>query len=267
PAPGAVAIAEPIQNGAVWLLKDVVGYVAAFNLFLLAGFVLTGTAAFVFLDFLGLSPIASFFGAYIVTFNSWSFARALAGHAAFVHIWVLIVLAGALLVLDRRPKLLWALVAGLAYGLTFQMAAYWGLLATLLVVVFYVVQLIRARRWEDRLWICTLVCATAGALLLTLLPALIAYHGQRSVVQQSVGHPIGQLSEFAARIPNYLVPTRRHPVLGWMGRQVTSKNVTSERSVFFGWTTIALAALIVLLRIRRPQLFESTRLRFAVLFF
>lgn len=267
PSPGATSIAEPIQSSAVWLLKDVVGFITAFNIFLLAGFVLTGFAAYVFLDFLELHPIASFFGAYVIAFNPWSFARALAGHAAFVHIWVLIVLAGALLALDRRPTMRSAVVAGLAYGLAFQMASYWGLLATLLVAVFYVVQLIRERSWAGRFWLCTLACGTGAALFVTLIPAVIAYHNERAVVQQSIGHPIGQLSEFAATIPNYVVPTRLHPALGWLGRQVFGKTVSTERSVFFGWTTLALAAIVIALRIRRPQVFDRPRLRFAVLLF
>jgi hypothetical protein len=270
PEPGALAVAQPVQNGVIWLLEGAVGYTAAFNLFLLAGFVLTGFAAFVFLERIGLRPVAALFGAYVIAFNPWTFARALAGHAAFLHIWVLILLAGALLMLDRRPTIRRAAVAGLAYGLTFQLAAYWGLLASLLVVVFYVVEIVRRHTWGDRLWVCTLACCTGAALLLTLVPALLAYHDQRSVVQQSIGHPVSQLREFAATIPSYLVPNRRQPVLGFLGRDLItgkSKDVYSERSLFFGWTTLALAALVVGLRIRRPRIFDGLRMPFAVLLF
>lgn len=264
PDPSAQRIAQPIQPGVIWLLRHVFGLVGAFNLFILAGFVLTGTAAYLFLDTLGLHPMAAILGAYVITFNQWSFERALAGHAAFVHVWVLILLAGALLRMHRRATAGAAILAGLAYGLTFEMASYFGLLATLMVVGFFVLRLIMEGGLVERLWTCTLASVTYLVLGLTLVPAFLAYLSERSAVRSSFAHSMSELTRFAATAPYYLLPNRNHPFLGWLGRHFLSSNniLMSERSLFFGWTTLALAAYAVYLVVRR-RLHRSSGITFA----
>lgn len=270
PFPGAPVVAQPIQAGFVWLLHGAIGFVAAFNLFVLLGFVLTGTAAYVFLEGLGLRPLAAFFGAYVIAFNPWTFQRALAGHAAFVHVWVLIVLAAALLAFRRVRTAPRAVLTGLAYGLTFQMASYWGLLATLLVLVFFAGMLIEDRSMRERGRTVLLGIAGVATLGLTLVPALVAYRHDRTGVDRIAGHGLQDLTQFAATVKSYLLPNRSHPVLGFLGRRFLNSNqvLFSERSLFFGWTTIAAALVMTWLLVRRRELLRrDSAYRFALAVF
>lgn len=267
PFPGAPVVAQPIQAGFVWLLHGAVGFVAAFNLFVLLGFVLTGVAAYLFLEGLGLRPLAAFFGSYVIAFNPWTFQRALAGHAAFVHVWVLILLAAALLAFRRSRTLPRAVLAGLAYGLTFQMASYWGLLATLLTLVFFAGMLLEDRSARERVHTVLLGAVGAAILALTLVPALLAYRHDRTGVDRIAGHGLEDLTQFAATVKSYLLPNRSHPVLGFLGRDFLNSNqvLFSERSLFFGWTTLAAALVTTWLLLRRREaLRRDAAYRFAL---
>ena len=61
----AVQIANGIQPAFVLVAKELVGFVAALNLYMLLGFVLSGFLMFVLLDRLGLHVLASAFGGYV----------------------------------------------------------------------------------------------------------------------------------------------------------------------------------------------------------
>ena len=120
PLSPALNIAQPLQPGSTWIAAHLFGPGAAFNLFLLAGFVLTAFATYLLLSWLKLHSFAAFVGAAIVTFNPWMIERALDGHAALVHLWPLILLVGALIALHETGRPAVAALAGAAVGLSFS---------------------------------------------------------------------------------------------------------------------------------------------------
>lgn len=248
PAPAATQIAQPVQHAFIWVLKDAVGLVAAFNLFLLLGFVLTGVTAYWLLRYLALSRVASYYGAYVVTFNPWTFERALSGHAAFLHLWVILILAIALIAQHRCPTAKRAVLAGAAYGFTFWMASYWGLLASAVLIVFLIVSAARLRTGAERLWLCTLTCLNFGTALVMLLPAVIAYRSEQAAVSATFGHPAAALSDFAASGLDYLLPNPHQMLIGWIGEPFLTHNavLSSERALFFGWVPIALTIAVLI---------------------
>ena len=97
-------------------VASAIGFVGGFNVFLLTGFVLTGFFGFALLDRLGMHPLASFFGGYVLAFNPWMFERANYGHAAFTHVWIFLALILALLRMSERRTIASAALAGLASG-------------------------------------------------------------------------------------------------------------------------------------------------------
>ena len=157
PRPTAPEFASPVQATFIWTTKQLVGRGAALNLYIALGFLLTGFAMFLLLSRFGFGLLPSIFGGYVVAFNPWTFERAYAGAPAFLHGWVLVLLLYALVRLRERRTLARAVLAGGAYGLTFAVAAYLGLLATALVIAFAIVDLVRASTLADRLWTASLL--------------------------------------------------------------------------------------------------------------
>lgn len=263
----AIIIVQPVQSFVVWALHPFFGFVGGFNLFLLAGFVLTGFFGFALLDRLGMHPLASFFGAYVLTFNPWMFERAFAGHAAFNHVWIFLALILALLRLSERRTIAAAGLAGLCFGGTFLFAAYFGLLASVIVVVYAVFELVRVPGWTEKRRTLALGCVVVGVTLLCLLPGLIAYKQDQESVARAITKSSIELQQFGAETVSYLVPSRGHPVFGGFARGVDSAAFYSERTLYFGWTTLLLAAAGAFLLIRRdPAVFGHVTRRHAVIF-
>jgi hypothetical protein len=243
-------IAQPVQSVAIWVLRDVVGTVAALNLFFLAGFVLTSFAVFVLLDWARFGMLPSLFGGFVVAFNPWMVERAIAGHVAFMHGWALVLLLAALTKLRGTRTLKWGALAGLAYGLCFLVAAYMGLLATALVVAFVIVDLLSQKSRAERLWTCTLVLVMGCATMVLLLPGVIALALDHGTIAAGLSNATRALQTGGARPDEYLLPVPRHPVLGIAG-DLRRDDVFHERYVFVGYVVLVLAAITAVQLVRR----------------
>jgi hypothetical protein len=264
PLSPAIDLAQPLQPAAGWSGSYIVGEATAFNLFLLAGFVLTALATYILLTRLKLQPLAAFFGALVVAFNPWMVERALEGHAAFVHAWPLVLVVGALtaLHLTRSPRN--AALAGAALALCFLTAAYFGLLAALVAVVFLGVILIQTNGRVERLWVTSLMSIGALTALVLLLPAAIAYTRNRQSVDAVAGHSSDELASYSATISSYLRPSAQHPILGTLGIDTVVGSGNGERVLYFGFATLALAALGTVMLLRRPSPIKEKGLRFVL---
>lgn len=261
PAAPAIQIANAIQPAFVWLTKGLLGYVASLNLFMLAGFALAGLFAFLLLDGLGLHPAASVFGAYVYAFNPYMFSKLAAGHAGLLHTWIFPAVVVLLLRLHRQRTVEAATFAGLGVALAFYLHSYHGFFALILAGTFVLVDLVRAPSRAVRLRALGLGAVALGVALIGLLPALVAALRNPNAVA-SAEHPIEALQQFGARIPAYLLPAESNPLLGGLVGEGTRKALTDSGSptLFFGYTTIALAlAGIVLLARRHPVFADADR--------
>lgn len=261
----AITIVQPVQALVVWALHPAIGFVGAFNVFLLTGFVLTGFFGFGLLDRLGMHPLTSFFGGYVLAFNPWMFERANYGHAAFTHVWIFLALILALLRMSERRTIASAALAGLCFGGAFLLAAYFGLLGAIVVGVYFVFELVRVHGRPEKLRTFVLGCSVLAVTLLCLLPGLIAYKLDEESVASLITRSSVELQQYGAETSSYLLPSRGHPVFGGFARSVDSAAFYSERTLYFGWTTILLAAFGLYLLIRRdPMLFAQVMRRHAV---
>jgi hypothetical protein len=263
----AVAVAQPVQTIATWIPHSWIGFVGGFNLFLLAGIVLTGFFAFVLLDRLGFHPVVALYGGYVLAFNPWMFMRAFAGHAAFLHVWIFLAMILCLLEMSRTRQVRWAALAGLCFGGTFLISSYFGLLGTLVFGLYFLYEFVRVEDWGERLWTATLACAGSAVLGLCVLPGAIAYHIDHSTVLRSISNPTDELQRLGAETAAYLLPARNHPVFGPITRHFTSSANFAEQTLFFGYTTMVLAAIGVVLVIRRHPVTTSGFLRRTALVF
>ena len=259
----AIQVANAIQPAFVWATKGLLGYVAALNLFMLAGFVLAGFFTFLLLDRLGLHPVASVFGAYVYAFNPYMFSKLAAGHAGLLHTWIFPLIAFLFVRLRRRPTRGAAVLAGLGVAVAFYLHSYHGLFALVLAGVFVAVDLVRAPSRSERFRSFRLATIALGAALLGLLPALVTAIRNPDAVASSE-HPLEALQLFGARIPAYLLPAEANPLLGRLVGEDTRRTLTESGSptLFFGYTTIALALAGVVLLVRRHPVFSDPNRRY-----
>jgi hypothetical protein len=267
PVPSAPNVAAPFQAAVIWALMPLMSIQTAFNLYLLGGFVLTGFAAFVLLDRLGLHPFASFFAAYVITFNPWMIYKARDGQPGFTQGWALILIVGAGLWLIRSRTPRSAVCLGLALGVTFWIATYWGLLGSVIAGMALLVDAVRARPPAEKLWTCTLATIAICITGVFLLPGGVAYLTHRATVNRALDNPNSELQNCAARAGSYLLPASGHPVCGELAQDLSAvrRGGQNEQTVFFGYTTYVLALATLLFAMRRKVALDP-RQRQAVLY-
>lgn len=236
-------IAQPVQPAFIWVFRDLFGTVAALNLYMLSGLLLTAFAGFVLLDWGRFGLVPSLFGGFVMAFNPYMIERAIAGHVGYAHGWALVLLVAALTKLRTVRTLRWALIAGGAYGFCFLLAAYMGLLATAVVVAFGIVDLLAQRSVPERLWTFSLLIVIGGVTLLALVPGLVALALDQRTISAGLSHSLTTLEGYGARPDDYLLPMPRHPVLGWVGHLRRHYDTFLEQRVFVGYVVLALAGV------------------------
>jgi hypothetical protein len=240
-APGT-AVANAVQPAFIWALKDEVGLVAAWNLFVLAGMALTGAMTFTLLTRLGVGRLAAAFGSYAFAFSGYLVDKAYAGHGGLVQAWVFPLLLLALIRADLRRTRLGAASAGFVCALAFYLHTYYGAFALFLVVLFFLYA--TARRRDEPLWPSLRPLGIAlGTVLVLLLPALVAIRELNPATKASGSHPLDSLQQFGARIPAFFLPSTWSPLGHLIPSSLEAQLVNSgEPSLFFGYTTLILAA-------------------------
>ena len=248
-----------LQTGFVWGLRNALGDVGAWNLFLAIGLIGSATAMFVLLRMLGCSTGASFFGGFVFGFGPYPLERAYAGHLGLLQNWVLVLVVLAMIRVGARHTLGSFLLAGAAIGLAFWVSAYQGLFASLIAVVFVAVDVIRAGTARGRLRAVAGFAAAFGVTLLALVPIYVLYARERSTVQVATARSTSDLYTFAARISDYLVPSPRNPLFHW-ARGAFPRGLT-EHALFVGYVTIVLAIAGVVLVVRRNPWLRASEAR------
>jgi hypothetical protein len=133
----AIWITNAFQPAMMLAFTQVVGLVAAWNILLLGGIVLTAACMWLLLDDIGVGTTAAFSGGYAFGFSGYLVDKAYAGHNGLVQAWVFPLIAIALLRTRGRHPTLWSVVAGALVGLASYVHTYYGFIAAFLVVVFF----------------------------------------------------------------------------------------------------------------------------------
>ncbi len=263
----AVEIAQPVQTAAVFALQPVFGFIGGFNVFLISGFVLSGFFGYLLLERLDFHPLVCLFGGYVLAFNPWFFERAFAGHAAFLQTWIFMAMILCFLEMSRTRQNRWAALAGLCFGITFLISSYFGLLGSLIFGLYLVFEFLRVRGWEEKLWTATLACTSLGVTGLCLLPGVLAYLRDRSAIAQTISNPLSETQRLGASTASYVLPAQYHPIFGPITRHFPSSTNFAEQTLFFGYTTLFLAAAGIVLILRRNSVtLASPTRRLALVF-
>jgi hypothetical protein len=258
-APATLVANSGLQTTFVWYLRGVIGVVGAWNLYLFLGLIGTSVATFALLDWLGCAFAASLFAGYAFGFSPYAFEHAYIGHLAFVQNWVFVLTTAAMLRVRDRRSYGAAALAGGSIATAFYVSAYEGLFVGVIAAVFYLADLIRLHGRSERVRTLALASASFWTTFVALVPMLLLYRDERSIVDATTSRPVGDLYVFAAKFGAYLVPSPRNPLFHWT-RSLHPSDLTGQ-TLFFGYTVMAFAVVAYVLIYRRDAWLRAAEIR------
>jgi O-antigen/teichoic acid export membrane protein len=234
-----------------YLATQVVGAVAAFNLVVVSGYVLSGAAMYALTRYLGCAPFVSAWAALAYIVFPWHIARA--EHASLVHIEVLALLVLALVSVARSPSWLRFSLVGAANLACWLTSGYFGAMATLTTGAFMLGAAIASSRKRGL----ALVAGSAACALVAV--GLIGIGAVVSGTNAGAGldRAAGDLSIYGLRPLELIVPAAQNLVAGdrldsfWATHRHGSN--PTEVTNYLGLLTFALAAAWLVTAIRRRK--------------
>lgn len=238
-----------------YLLTKVTSPVGAYNIVLLAGYVLSGASMYLLVRYLGCARLVAAWAGIVYIVFPWHLMRV--PHASLVHLEFLpLLLLGLVAALRRATWPRFGLVgaATLACWLT---SGYFGTMAVVIAVAFGLgVLLTRGVAGRIRYF----VLATASALAGTLVVSAVAYAAD---VGRTAGldRPVADVYSWGVHLPELVVPAARNFVFGrWTGPFFATRQHGSypvETTNYLGILTIALAVAWVVLVWRRGRALDA----------
>lgn len=231
-----------------YLASFVVGEVAAYNLVVLSGYVLSGASMYLLVRYLGCARLVAAWAALVFMVFPWHVARA--EHASLVHLEVLVLLVIALVAAARRPswpRFAFVGVATLACWLT---SGYFGAMAVVTVIAFSVGAGLMLGRRRGLLLAFGSTSAAVAATAIVSIPAFASGTGtDAGLDRRSV-----DLWTFGLRLYELVVPLRSlvlgHSFDGFFLARWHASNLMEARN-YLGLLTIGLALGWVVLAVRR----------------
>jgi hypothetical protein len=235
-----------------WTLSVVLGSVAGWNVYVLAGYVLSGTAMFLLARKVTGSSRAALVAGWAFAFWPWAVENG-KGHVEFSHGWVFVVLAWRLLELRDGPTVRNGVLAGAAAILCLSYNPYYLLIGGVMYAVLALAGLLPGLRAGDLLARVRAHAVSAGL----VLGALVVYTLVNMTAPASGTRSYGlqELVNYGARPLQYLTP---HPdtivfgerTAGWWATH-TQGAALIEKSLYLGVTVLLLAAVAVVAAARR----------------
>jgi hypothetical protein len=254
-APFRQPIAEWLPLGLAYAWNEIV----AINLFVLIAFPLTALATFALLRYLGVHASGALFGGVAFGFCPAAVMQATGGHVSFAFNLFLPLFLLALFHNRARRSIASALGVATAFaGIAFT-ALYFAYFAAYFALLFLLYDFCSDESTPSRtMWVNYAACAVlALALVVPVEWAAIAEQltaPRDAVARAGRARDIGDLSAFASRPWNYLVPSIDHPVLGpyvedFARARLHGSNLF-EQTLYLGYAPLGLtlAGLLATLR-------------------
>jgi hypothetical protein len=246
-----------------YLATKVVGEVAAFNLVLVSGYVLSGAAMYLLTRYLGCGRLVSAWAGLAYVVFPWHLERT--PHPSLVHLELFPLLFLALVAAAQRPSSTRFALVGVATLGCWLTSGYFGTMAVVASVAFALgAALIFSSRRRGAILVGGAAAAAVTASLMVAILAMLAGADPDAGLNRSAG----DLAAFGIRPLELVVPAAGNVVLGdplesfWESRQHGSN--PTETSNYLGLLTIGLAlAWLVLAWRKRKSL--APRLRIATL--
>ena len=232
-----------------YLVAHVIGDVAAYNLTLLAGYVLTGVSMYLLARYLGCARLVSAWAALVIIIFPWHLARA--EHASLVHIEPFALLVLALVAAARRPSWPRFALVGAATLVCWLTSGYFGPMAVVTVAAFAIgAALVSSRGRRLLLVLGTTSCALAATGVVGLATVASGTNAGAGLKRAA-----GDLSIFGLRPVELVVPPRTSTLFGdrltsfWVAHDHGSNQ--TEVTNYLGLLTIAFALTWLVLALRR----------------
>ena len=234
-----------------YLVAKVVGPVAAYNLVLLSGYVLSGASMYLLTRYLGCTRLVSAWAAMVFVVFPWHLVRT--PHGSLTHLEFLPLLLVALAAAARRPTIVRFALIGILTLACWLTAGYIGSMAFVTACVFGIaVALTMPWRRGAIVALGSIGAALAATVFVGLLSVL-------SGVGRGVGlnRAASDLSIYGIRPVELIVPSTQNLVAGrWLGSFWASRfhgSNPTETTNYLGLLTIALAVGWIVYAIRRRR--------------
>jgi hypothetical protein len=238
----------------LYVLARIFGAVPASSLFMLAGFVASGTAMFLLVRRLTGNFFLSLLIGWAFAFYPFPVVKA-GGHIHFTHGWPFVLIFWRMLVLYETPSLRNAVIGGLAIVVALSWSPYYlligGVMYAALLAVGIALPLLRrhdvARHLRAQLACAGIVCVFAGLLVL-----ISAASARGTGVDE---HTLQALITYSARPFEYLVPPAGNAIFGdqtgpWLVRHIHGSNF-AESTLYVGDSLVVLSLVALLYAVRR----------------
>jgi len=231
-----------------YLVAKIVGEVAAYNLALLSGYVLSAGAMYALVRYLGCSWPVSAWAAVVYVVFPWHLARA--EHASLVHLEVLALLLLALVAAARAPSWPRYLLVGAATLACWLTSGYFGTMAVIATVAFTVCAALATRRRSGAWLVLGSTAAAVGAVALAGLASILSGVGRGAGLDRMATDVDG----LGIRPLELLVPAAGNLLLGgalegFHVARLHGSNLT-ETTNYLGLLTIGLALAWLVLVVR-----------------
>jgi hypothetical protein len=228
-----------------YLAARVIGEIAAYNLIVLTGLALSGSAMYLLARSLVRGPVAPFVAAwagFVYIVFPWHVVKA-AGHAGLTHIEGFPLLLLAVLVWFRSPTFVRGTAIALATAVLWLTSGYYGVTAMVALGVLLPVAALFHRRQLGMRRAAAGVAVVFGEALLVAL--LILIFGRLGHIDTGyfISRSKADLLVYGARPWEYVLPAYSNPHFGTAGFLIPRLHGSnfSENSLFVGWVTILLA--------------------------
>ena len=243
-----------LPNYPTYLATKIVGEVAAYNLSVLIGFVLSGAAMYLLARRVGAEPPVAVWAGLAWLLFPWHVERALAGHPAYVHTACLPILVVAMHAYWKRPDPRRLVLVGLAVVACWLTAGIFGVMALVLVLVCGAVTVLLTRPHRYGLLSGALLAGSAVVASGLVYGIALPGGGDGGI---GASRALIDLRRGGLRLAELVVPAPRSGVLGNAladnHEEALHASNIQETSNYLGWVTIVLATIgvVVLWRTRR----------------
>jgi len=241
------------STAALYGLAVAFGAVAAYSLFVLAGFIASGAAMFLLVRRLTGSFAVSLLIGWAFAFYPYAVMKA-GGHVHFVHGWPLVLILWRMLVLYESPSVRNGVLAGIATVVALAWSPYFlligGVAYAALLAFGIAAPMVRRRLTAGHLKAHLVSAAIVG--VFACLLALMSVVSARGTGTLEYG--IETLTVYSAR-PYDLVPPADNPIFGertgpWLERHLHGSNF-SESTLYVGWSMVLLSLVALVSGVRR----------------
>jgi len=243
--PAAADATQLVTYGPAWVITIIAGPVVAYNVVIISGLAFAGMAMYALARWLGTGPgIATWAGGAYVIFP-YAIGKAVT-HAPLVHLacFPLAVLAG--LWWSERPTWRRALVVVAAYGFAWLTNPYYGLMATVVLLVVCGGGLIRIMRGAGLHMAARSGGTLAGlALLIVVVPVALIGRSATDQTTSGISREVIDLDNFGARLTDFTTPPGNSFFIRGINPQWQGVAANGDERIilYLGITTVAIAIL------------------------